>query len=144
VSPYFQVLALFKSFQKKGASYSNQTRVANHLSVLSNTTSITNKLIKFINLLRDDCHKQVVLISESRGDSNRCTRCRENPINMSHAFHALFAYGLGPYISRGPRRNLSLVPTRTKQTPTFGRSLSDRRQTGLAIVLGHLIPSPSR
>jgi hypothetical protein len=40
--------------------------------------------------------------------------------------------------------NLSLVPTRTKQTPTTGRSLSDRRQTGSAIILGHLILPPSR
>jgi hypothetical protein len=30
VSPYFEVLALFKTFQKKGASYSNHTRVANN------------------------------------------------------------------------------------------------------------------
>jgi hypothetical protein len=28
--PYFQVLALFQPFQKKGASYSNHTRVANN------------------------------------------------------------------------------------------------------------------
>jgi hypothetical protein len=30
VSPYFQVLALFKSFRNKGTSYSNHTRVANN------------------------------------------------------------------------------------------------------------------
>jgi hypothetical protein len=40
--------------------------------------------------------------------------------------------------------NLSLVPTRMKQTPTPKRSLGDRRQTGPAVVLGHLIPPPSR
>jgi hypothetical protein len=40
--------------------------------------------------------------------------------------------------------NLSLVPTRMKHAPTPRRSLGDRRQTGLAIVLGHLIPPPSR
>jgi hypothetical protein len=39
--------------------------------------------------------------------------------------------------------NLLLVSTRTKQTPTLGRSLGDRRQTGPAVVLGHLIPPPS-
>jgi hypothetical protein len=39
--------------------------------------------------------------------------------------------------------NLLLVPTRTKQTPTPGRSLGDRRQTGPAAFLGHLIPPPS-
>jgi hypothetical protein len=30
----------------------------------------------------------------------------ENPINISHTFHAQFAYGLGPYISCGLRRQL--------------------------------------
>jgi hypothetical protein len=30
VSPYFQVLALIKSFQMKNASYSNHSRVANN------------------------------------------------------------------------------------------------------------------
>jgi hypothetical protein len=29
--------------------------------------------IELIELLRDDCHKQAVIISVSRGDSNRCT-----------------------------------------------------------------------
>jgi hypothetical protein len=40
--------------------------------------------------------------------------------------------------------NLSLVPTRTKQAPTPGRSLGDQRQTGPAVTLGHLILPPSR
>jgi hypothetical protein len=44
----------------------------------------------------------VVLISESRGDSNRCTPCRGK--SDQHAFHARFTYGPEPYISRGPRR----------------------------------------
>jgi hypothetical protein len=35
-----------------------------------------------------------LLISESRGDSNRCTPCRGNLTNTSHAFHAQSAYGL--------------------------------------------------
>jgi hypothetical protein len=39
--------------------------------------------------------------------------------------------------------NLLLVPTRMKHAPTPGRSLDDRRQTSLAVVLGHLIPPPS-
>jgi hypothetical protein len=38
--------------------------------------------------------------------------------------------------------NLSLVPTRMKLAPTPGRSLSDQRQTGSAVILGHLIPLP--
>jgi hypothetical protein len=39
--------------------------------------------------------------------------------------------------------NLLLVSTRTKHAPTPGRRLGDRRQTGPAVVLGHLIPPPS-
>jgi hypothetical protein len=35
--------------------------------------------IRFIKLLCDDCHKQAVLISESRGDSNQCTSWRAKP-----------------------------------------------------------------
>jgi hypothetical protein len=68
----------------------------------------------------------------------------ENLINTSHTFHARFAYGPKPYISHGPVGNLSLVPTRMKPTTTPGRSLGDQRQTGLAVVLSHLIPPPSR
>jgi hypothetical protein len=34
------------------------------------------------------------------------------------------------------------VPTRMKQAPTPERSLGNQRQTGSAIVLGHLIPLP--
>jgi hypothetical protein len=35
--------------------------------------------VELIKLLRDDCHKQAVLISESRGDSNLCTPYRGKP-----------------------------------------------------------------
>jgi hypothetical protein len=35
--------------------------------------------------------------------------------------------------------NLSLVPTKLKQTPTSRRSLRDQRQTDPIVVLGHLI-----
>jgi hypothetical protein len=38
--------------------------------------------------------------------------------------------------------NLSLVPIRTKQTPTPGRSLGDRRQMSPTVILRHLIPPP--
>jgi hypothetical protein len=40
-----------------------------------------------------------LLISESRGDSNRCTPYRENLINMPHTFYARSVYGPRPYIS---------------------------------------------
>jgi hypothetical protein len=35
--------------------------------------------------------------------------------------------------------NLSLVPTRSKQAPTPGRSFGDKRQSDLVVVLGHFI-----
>jgi hypothetical protein len=54
--------------------------------------------IKFIKLLRDNCHKQAVLISESHGDSNRYTPYRKNPTNTSHTFHTRSAYGPRPYV----------------------------------------------
>jgi hypothetical protein len=38
--------------------------------------------------------------------------------------------------------NLSLVPTRMKQTPTPGRSIGDRRLTDMAVVLSRLILLP--
>jgi hypothetical protein len=40
--------------------------------------------------------------------------------------------------------NLSLVPMRMKQAPTHGRSLGNWRQTDPIVILGHLIPPPSR
>jgi hypothetical protein len=40
--------------------------------------------------------------------------------------------------------NLSLVPMRSKHAPTPKRSLSDQRQTGLTVVLGHFIVPPPR
>jgi hypothetical protein len=40
--------------------------------------------------------------------------------------------------------NLSLVSTRSKQTPTLRRSLGDKRHTGPAVAMGHLILPPSR
>jgi hypothetical protein len=44
-----------------------------------------------------------LLISESRGDSNRCTPCRGNPTNTPHAFHAhLRVWSTTIRISRGP------------------------------------------
>jgi hypothetical protein len=41
----------------------------------------------------------------------------ENPINTSHAFHARFAYGHGPYISRGPHRQPFAGPHEDETCP---------------------------
>jgi hypothetical protein len=40
--------------------------------------------------------------------------------------------------------NLSIVPMRSKHTPTLGRSIGDQRQTGPTVILGHLILPPSQ
>jgi hypothetical protein len=48
---------------------------------------------------------------------------RENPINMSHTFHAQFAYGPRPYISRGSRRQPFANPHKDEIGPyTTGKS----------------------
>jgi hypothetical protein len=41
----------------------------------------------------------------------------ENLINMSHAFHAWFVYGPGPYISRGLRRQPFASPHEDETDP---------------------------
>jgi hypothetical protein len=42
---------------------------------------------------------KLLLISESRGDSNWCTPCRGNLINTPHTFHSQCVYGHRPYVS---------------------------------------------
>jgi hypothetical protein len=46
------------------------------LSVVSNTYRLQINLLSLLSCLRDDCHKQAVLISKSHDDLNRCTPCR--------------------------------------------------------------------
>jgi hypothetical protein len=87
-----------------------------------------------------------LLISESRGDSNRCTPCRGKP--DQHATYASHSSSRTPsvrFLRTVPvHDNLSLAPTKSKQAPTLGRSLDNQRQTGPAIVLGDLILPPMR
>jgi hypothetical protein len=69
VSPYFQVLALLNSFKKK----IQPTLIKQELQAIKYIKQYNSnyiKLIKCVNLLRDDYHKHAVLISESHGDSN--------------------------------------------------------------------------
>jgi hypothetical protein len=88
-----------------------------------------------------------LLISESRGDSNRCTPCRGKP--DKHATYASLSSPHTPNV-RFLRvvpicDNLSLAPTKSKHPPTPERSLGNQRQTrqtGPAIVLGGVIPPP--
>jgi hypothetical protein len=55
-----------------------------------------------------------LLISESHGDSNRCTPCRGNLINMSHTFHARSAYSPRPYVSHVVRIEQYFVKSSTE------------------------------
>jgi hypothetical protein len=104
-----------------------------------------NSLINIIPLsyLHDDYHKQAVLISESRGDLNQCTPYREKPDQHTELFPRLIR-ALSPilHLMWSVYSNLSLVPTRSKQAPTPGRSIGNQRETDLAVVLGHLILPP--
>jgi hypothetical protein len=87
-----------------------------------------------------------LLITESHGNSNRCTPCRGKPDQ-----HATYASHSSP---RTPGvcflravlvcDILLLAPTKSKQAPTSGRSLGNQRQTGPVVVLGDLIPPPMR
>jgi hypothetical protein len=78
-----------------------------------------------LSYLRDDCHKQAVLISESRGDSNRYTPCRGKSDSHATRFSMLDSHMVpnhtSPVVHVG---NLSLVPTRMKHAPTPGEVMA--------------------
>jgi hypothetical protein len=109
VSPYFQVLALFKiifiTYFHDPAIFKSYLGKLHSILLIQELQAIKFEhhnsdyinQIELIELLRDDCHKQAALISESRGDSNRCTPCRVKP--DQHAFHARFTYDPRPYVS---------------------------------------------
>jgi hypothetical protein len=87
-----------------------------------------------------------LLISDNCGDSNRCTPCRGKP--DQYATYASHSSPRMPGIcfmwALPERDNLSLALTKSKQTPTPGRSLGNQRQTGPVVVSGDLIPPPMR
>jgi hypothetical protein len=59
--------------------------------------------LNLLSYLRDDCHKQVVLISESYGDSNRYTPYRGKPNqHITHFPHSVRVWPSTIRISRGP------------------------------------------
>jgi hypothetical protein len=87
-----------------------------------------------------------LLISESRGDSNRCTPCRGK--SDQHATYASHSSSCTPGIrflwAVPVHDNLSLAPMKLKQTPTAERSLGNQRLTDPAVILGGLVPPPMR
>jgi hypothetical protein len=81
VSPYFHVLTLFKLFQKSyfqdPAIFKSFPIKVHHILLIQGLQVIELKhhnnymnQVEFIEFLRDDCHKQAILISESLGDLN--------------------------------------------------------------------------
>jgi hypothetical protein len=92
-----------------------------------------------LSYLRDDCHKQAI-----RGDSNQCTPCR-GKLDQHTTYTSHFSPRMPSirFLQAVPVcDNLSLAPTKSKQAPTPRRSFGNQRQTGLAVVLGGLIPPP--
>jgi hypothetical protein len=86
-----------------------------------------------------------LLISESRNDSNRCTPCRGKP--EQHATRPprlICVWSQTIHLTWFTYDNISLVPTKSKQTPTPLRSLNNQRQTDPAVVLGGIILPPMR
>jgi hypothetical protein len=87
-----------------------------------------------------------LLISKSRGDSNRCTPCRGKPDqHVTYASHSSPRTPSVRFLWAVPiRDNLSLTPTKSKQASTPRRSLGNQRQTDPDVILGGLIPPPMR
>jgi hypothetical protein len=87
-----------------------------------------------------------LLISESRGDSNRCTQCRGKPDqHVMHASHSCPHTSSVRFLWVVPVcDNLSLALTKSKHAPTPERSLDNERQIGPAVVFGGIILPPMR
>jgi hypothetical protein len=106
------------------------------------TINPSNSVIIYV---MTDTNKRL-FISESHGDSNRCTPYRGKPDQ-----HATYASYSSPrtsgvrFLRAVPvRDNLSLAPTKSKHVPTPGGSLGNQIQTGPTVVLGGLISPPMR
>jgi hypothetical protein len=107
--------------------------------------------LRFIKLLCDDCHKQTVLIFESRGDSNRCTPYRGKPNQYATHFScSVYVWPSTIHISCGPRiatfRESSTDLdgshcSREKGIPDYIPSTPVDRSTGPHIVSLPLTPS---
>jgi hypothetical protein len=122
VSPYFQVLALFKSFQMKDASYSNHTRVK-QLSVLSNTTLVTIKLNKLVKLSTwwllqtNDAHIRESWWFESMYTMQGETR----PTRHTHSMLSPRMTIDHTYLTWSMHSNLSWITDRFGQIPLLSR-----------------------
>jgi hypothetical protein len=77
-----------------------------------------------------------LLISESHGDSNRCTHCKgKSNQNTTYASHSSPRTSGVHFLWAVPvRDNLLLAPTKSKYAPTPGGSFDNQRQTDPAVV----------
>jgi hypothetical protein len=149
VSPYFQVLALFKlfpfSYFHDPAIFKSFPKKVYHILLI--------QVLQAIKLKNHNNHiNQVEFMSYYvMTDTNkrylypRVTAIRinvhptgENSINTLHAFHARFTYGHRPYISRGPHRQPFAGPHEDKTCPYTWKK-SWRPKTGW---LGRHLGSP--
>jgi hypothetical protein len=62
-----------QNISKKRCILLESYKSCKQLSALSNTINYQKGSLSSLSYLRDDCRKQAILISESGGDSNRCT-----------------------------------------------------------------------
>jgi hypothetical protein len=79
VSPYFHILALFKSFKPKVASWTKAMKSLQSIILIRQT--ITFHHFSKLTMCWWPQEKRL-LIFESHGDSNWCTSCRRNLIHM--------------------------------------------------------------
>jgi hypothetical protein len=70
-----------------------------------------------------------LLISESHDNSNRCTPCRENPTNTSHAFHAQSKTIRGPHIATFCESSTALDRVTTPEKKGLPTQSTTRRLT---------------
>jgi hypothetical protein len=104
VGPYIEIFALIKSFEKKDAFYSNHTRAATIKYIKATQQQMQLSSLSSFSYLRDDCHKRVVLISKSCGDSNWCTPYRGKSDQHAICFpRSVHVWPSTIRISRGPR-----------------------------------------
>jgi hypothetical protein len=104
-----------------------------------------NKLIEFVKLSTwwlpqtSSTH-----IRESRRFKSIYTLQGKIRFTRHTLFHAWFTYGPEPYISRGPCGQPFASPHKDETCPYTRGSHGNKRQTVPAVILGHLIPPPSR
>jgi hypothetical protein len=122
-SPYFQNFSSNQKLRRKVHS-TLIIQECKQWSILSNTTSDTNKFTEFVKLsmwwLPQTSNTHIVAAIRINVHP-----AGENSIDTPHAFHARFTYGSGPYISLGPRSQ-SFASPHKDETYSYTREKSWR------------------